>query len=397
MKTAIRAYIGYPAAVVLIFMFCLFQGQAFASNVDARAAVVLDGQTGRILFAKNPNAKLQPASTTKLVTSMVVLDRMNPDTVVTISREAAMTPSVAPRLRAGDKLTIKDLLSLALIRSVNAAAVALAESVSGSETKFVGLMNEKVHAIGADNTRFINASGLPGDGQHITAFDLALIMKESLRYPLMREIINTRMQQVHTEDGRRLSLRNTNHMLWNDEDVLGGKTGFTRSAGHCLAFAVQKGNTLMVASLLGETNRSKVWDNSATLLALAEDVVSGKSQPEISYTVDAETPFMVAAKRKAYVKRDGRRGGYRHLVSNRVDGKDRGRLTKKDRGKAGSDRGKISRKDRGKVSKDKRLNSVRDRVRGEAAAKKQVKNRARNKNKNKMAGAGGKRSSVRAS
>jgi|WetSurMetagenome_2_1015567.scaffolds.fasta_scaffold00069_29 serine-type D-Ala-D-Ala carboxypeptidase (penicillin-binding protein 5/6) len=375
--------------IVAALIFCILPGASHAANIDARAAVVLDGQSGKILFAKNPNTKLQPASTTKLVTAMVVLDRMDPETVVTISKEAATTPSVAPRLRVGDKLTIKDLLRLALIRSVNQAAVALAESVSGSEKKFTRLMNEKAHAIGADNTRFINAHGLPGDGQHITAFDLALIMKESLRYPLVREIINTRMQQVYTEDGRKLSLRNTNHMLWNDEDVLGGKTGYTRSAGHCLAFAVQKGDTLMVASLLGETNRSKVWDNSTTLLALAEDVVSGKSSPEIYYTVDAERPFMLADKRKANVKR----GGYKHLVSKKIV-RDRGKLTR-DRGKAGKDKGKLA-KNRGKADKDK-VSKVRDRVRGEAMAKKNLRNKANHKNKHKVAGAKGKRSSGRIS
>jgi D-alanyl-D-alanine carboxypeptidase (penicillin-binding protein 5/6) len=276
--------------------------------------VVLDGQSGKILYAKNPNTRLQPASTTKLVTAMVVLDRMDPGTVVTVSKEAARTPSIAPRLRAGDKLTIRDLMRLALIRSVNAAAVALAEAVSGTEQEFVQLMNEKVRAIGAENTEFINASGLPGEGQHITAFDLSLIMKESLRYPVVREIINTRMDKVYTESGRGLSIRNTNHLLWNDDDVVGGKTGFTRSAGHCLAFAVQKGDTVIVASLLAETDRSKIWDNSATLLAFGEEVLTGKRQPEIYYTADAEAPFMMAAKSKSYQKR----AAYKQLASNKA-------------------------------------------------------------------------------
>jgi D-alanyl-D-alanine carboxypeptidase (penicillin-binding protein 5/6) len=299
------------AAVVIALTFSIFSGFSYADDIDARAAVVLDGQSGKILFAKNPNARLQPASTTKLVTAMVTLDRMSPDTVVTISRHAATTPSVSPRLRVGEKLTIRDLLNLALIRSVNQAAVALSEAVSGSEDRFVGLMNDKAKAVGADNTEFINASGLPGEGQHITAFDLALIMNEALRYPLIKEIINTRMSKVFTEDGRGLTVRNTNHLLWNEEDIVGGKTGFTRSAGHCLAFASQKGDSLMIATLLGETNRSKIWTNSTTLLAYGEEVLVGKRQPQIYYTVDAEAPFMLAEKRKVRDKR----GKYKHLVS----------------------------------------------------------------------------------
>jgi serine-type D-Ala-D-Ala carboxypeptidase (penicillin-binding protein 5/6) len=322
-------YICFTAVFFAIFALSLFSGKAFADDIDARAAVVIDGQSGKILFAKNPNAKLQPASTTKLITAMVVIDKMDPETVVTISKNAANTPSVSPRLRPGEKLTIRDLLSLALIRSVNSAAVALAEAVSDSESRFVRLMNEKARAIGADNTKFINASGLPGPGQHITAIDLALIMKEALRYPLIRETINTRTSKVYTEDGRGLSVRNTNHMLWNDEDVLGGKTGYTRSAGHCLVFASQKGNSLLVASLLGESNRSKVWDNSSTLLAFGEDVINGKRQPQVYYTIDADTPLMVAAKRKSYDKR----GKYKHLVSKKKVMKERNKsehVSKKD-------------------------------------------------------------------
>jgi serine-type D-Ala-D-Ala carboxypeptidase (penicillin-binding protein 5/6) len=320
-KTITDTYIRIATVVIAAMTLFIFTGASFADEIDARAAVLIDGQSGKILFAKNPNARLQPASTTKLVTAMVTLDSMDPETVVTISKNAAMTPSVSPRLRVGEKLTIRDLLSLALIRSVNSAAVALAEATAGSEDRFVRLMNDKVQTIGADNTMFINASGLPGEGQHITAFDLALIMKEALRYPVIREIINTRTSKVFTEDGRGLMVRNTNHMLWNDEDVVGGKTGFTRSAGHCLAFAVQKGDTTLVATLLGETNRSKIWTNSSTLLAFGDDVLTGKRQPQIYYTVDAEAPFMLAAKRKSYDKR----GKYKHLVSKKKVTKERAR------------------------------------------------------------------------
>jgi len=328
-KTTTNAYIHFAAAFVALFALCFFSGPSFADDIDARAAVLIDGHSGKILFAKNPNAKLQPASTTKLITAMVAIDKLDLETVVTISKNAASTQSVSPRLRPGEKLTVRDLLSLALIRSVNSAAVALAEAVSDSETRFVRLMNEKARAIGADNTKFINASGLPGPGQHITAFDLALIMKEALRYPVIRETITTRTGKIYTEEGRSLSVRNTNHMLWNDEDALGGKTGYTRSAGHCLVFASQKGDSLLVASLLGESNRSKVWDNSATLLAFGEEVINGKRQPQIYYTIDAETPFMLAAKRKSYEKR----GKYKHLVSKKKVVKERGkpeRVSKKD-------------------------------------------------------------------
>jgi len=279
--------------LLLIFHFSLLT--SYADDVSARAAVVIEGTSGNILYAKNPNVKLFPASTTKLVTAMVVLDRMDPESVVTISEEAARTPSVSPHLRTGEKLKIKDLLNIALIRSVNSAAVALAESVSGSEEAFAKLMNEKALSIGAENTRYVNASGLPGDGQYITAYDLSLIMKESLRYPMIREIINTRAQQVYTEGGRKISVKNTNHLLWSDEDVVGGKTGYTRAAKHCFVCAGQKGDNVLIAAVLGESVRSELWHDASTLLARGEDVLSKKREPEIYYTSVSQTPVVYAS------------------------------------------------------------------------------------------------------
>jgi serine-type D-Ala-D-Ala carboxypeptidase (penicillin-binding protein 5/6) len=286
------------AALILLSIPAVLSADEVSDNIRARAAVVLEGNTGKILYAKNPNTRLQPASTAKLVTAMVVFDRLDPDTVVTVSKEAARIPTVSPRLRPGEKLTVRDLLNLTLIRSVNSAAVALAEAVAGSEKDFVPLMNEKVKAIGAENTAYINASGLPGEGQHITAYDLSLIMKKALRYPGIREIINTRLNRIYTENGRGLFVRNTNHLLWNDDDVVGGKTGFTRSAGHCLAFAVQKGEGVLITSILGESVRGNIWQDSNMLLRAGEDVLANRRAPELYYTADAEDPIKVVTSKK---------------------------------------------------------------------------------------------------
>jgi len=179
-----------------------------SDDISARAAVVIDSASEKILYAKNPNLKQPPASTTKLITAMVALDRLNPDSIVTISENAANTPSVSPHLRKGERFSVRDLLYLALMRSVNSAAVALAEAVAGSEDAFVSMMNDKASHLGAENTRFVNASGLPGPNQHITAFDLAIIMKKSLGYSLIREVINTRAKEIFSESGRRIFVKN---------------------------------------------------------------------------------------------------------------------------------------------------------------------------------------------
>jgi len=251
--------------IFLSVIFILIHGISMASEISARAAVVMDKDSGEILFAKKMNLKLPPASTTKLVTAMVALDELAPDTIVTVSEHAANTPSVEPKLIVGQKLSAKELLYLALMRSVNGAAVALAESIAGSEASFVKIMNKKAYALGAKNTRFINASGLPGQGQYTTAKDLAVLLKESLKYPLISEIINTRIKIIDMEN-KSVLLKNTNYLLWTDEDQIGGKTGYTRAARHCLVSASRRYGRTLIVALLGERMRDNLWEDTLKLL-----------------------------------------------------------------------------------------------------------------------------------
>lgn len=267
---------------LLLSLCCLGPDICAGESVSAKAAVVIDGSSGRILFAKNPHLRLPPASTTKLVTAMVALDRMAPDTIVTISGHAAGTPSVSPRLRQGERFTVRDLLCLSLMRSVNGAAVALAEAAAGSEDGFVTLMNEKTLRTGAENTRFVNASGLPGEGQSITAYELAGIMKEALSYPLIRDIISMKEVKVRSLGGRRLAVKNTNSLLWSDEDLLGGKTGYTRAARHCFVCAAEKGQNTIIVALLGESARGGLWHETSLLLEKGQDVLAQRAEPMIS-------------------------------------------------------------------------------------------------------------------
>ncbi|MBI5849035.1 MAG: D-alanyl-D-alanine carboxypeptidase [Nitrospirae bacterium] len=225
------------AFLSLAFCLLLSVSTAFGEEIKARGAVVMEAGTGRVLFAKNPELRLFPASTTKLMTALVVLDRMRPDDIVTVSARAAAAPPTKVGLRPGFTLTIKALLHAALIRSANDAAVALAEAVAGSEEGFVELMNMKAASLGLYNTRFINPNGLPGPGQYTTALELAQIMREALRHPLLQEILGTRVAEISTVDGRTKKISNTNHLLWSDQDLILGKTGYTRDARHCFVSA----------------------------------------------------------------------------------------------------------------------------------------------------------------
>jgi len=252
-------------------------------EIMARAAVVMESEGEKILYAKNPGLKQPPASTTKLVTAMVVMDYMKPEEIVTVSKKASSTSSVRPRLKGSEQFTVEDLLYVTLMKSDNGAAVALGEAVSGSERAFVEKMNEKAYRLGARNTRFINASGLPGPGQYITAHDLAKIMNESLRYPLIRKIILTKVKKVHSLDGRSIFLTNTNKLLWSEDNLLGGKTGYTRSARHCLAFAAEKGDSTLVAAVLGESRRSTLWQDAKKLISRGFTILTDELEPIIYF------------------------------------------------------------------------------------------------------------------
>jgi D-alanyl-D-alanine carboxypeptidase len=135
-----------------------------AEEIKSGAAVVMDSATGRVLFAKNPDLRMMPASTTKLMTALVVMERSRLSDVVTVSKKAACSPATKIGLKKGDNITIETLLYSALMKSANDAAVVLSEAVGGSEEEFVDLMNRKAISLGLNNTRFINSNGLPGAG-----------------------------------------------------------------------------------------------------------------------------------------------------------------------------------------------------------------------------------------
>jgi len=263
---------------------------ASAAAIQSRAAVVMDAATGRLLYAKNPERCLMPASTTKLMTALVVLDNAGLGDVATVSRRASRTAPLTAGFHEGDKVTIETLLYAALVRSANDAAVVLAEAVAGSEEAFVKLMNMKAIAIGADNTKFINANGLPGKGQYITALDLAKIMRQAIQHPVLREILGTRMAEVSTESGKTIFLKNTNRLLWSDKDIVGGKTGYTRGALHCFVCAGERENGTLIVAVLGTPSRSLLWKESEDLMEIGSKVMNHQEEPTVYLTKAAYSP-----------------------------------------------------------------------------------------------------------
>ncbi len=271
-------------AVFFLFSFCCVPFVVHADEILSRAAIVMEASTGRILYGKNPNLRLLPASTTKLMTAMVTLDRVNPGDTVVISRNAESCSPVKARFRVGEKVTVETLLNAALIKSANDAALALAEGVAGSEEKFVEMMNEKAIALGMADTRFVNATGLPAEGQYITAYDLARMLRQALKYPLIKEIISTKASRISTEDGRQIFIKNSNKLLWSDDTVLGGKTGYTRAAKHCFVCASEQGSETVIAAVLGAPYRERLWKESEILIEKGFSIAAGKEEPVMYFT-----------------------------------------------------------------------------------------------------------------
>jgi D-alanyl-D-alanine carboxypeptidase (penicillin-binding protein 5/6) len=287
--------------VVLLFtVYCLLSTVCFADDISSKAVVVMEASTGRVLFAKNPTLRLPPASTTKLVTAMIVLDKARLSDMITISERATKVPSLREtKFKEGEAATVETLLYAALIRSANDAAFALAEHVAGSEEKFVELMNRKVRIIGARDTRFINATGLPGKGQRITVYDLAKIMRYALRYPMIKEIISKREAEISTEEGRVIPLENTNKLLWSDNGAVGGKTGYTRAARHCFVHAGERDDETVIVALLGAPSRKILWDEAKRLEARGFDVLANNEQPVVYF---AKADYQKSSKIKTYSK-----------------------------------------------------------------------------------------------
>jgi D-alanyl-D-alanine carboxypeptidase len=255
-----------------------------AYEFNSRSTVVMEASTGRILYAKNPNLRLPPASTTKLMTAIIAIEEKNLSDVVKISKNASLVAPLKAGFKEGDEVTVETLLYAALLKSGNDAAVALAEAVAGSEEMFVYLMNRKAEAIGLTDTKFINPHGLPGPDQYITAFDLSIMMRYALRYPKLKEIIGTRVAEVSRGNGNDLYLRNTNRLLWSDEGLIGGKTGYTREARHCFVCAAEREKDTVIAALLGSPSRINLWKETENLIHKGFNILANKEESVVYFT-----------------------------------------------------------------------------------------------------------------
>lgn len=260
----------------LITVFCcavmaLFVPHAQAEEGErvessARAAILIERNTGTVLLQHNAQEALPMASTTKVMTALMALEYGKLDEVVTVGRNAYGVPGTSIYLSLGEQITLRDLLYGLMLSSGNDAAVAIAEHIGGNTENFCRMMTQRAAELGCMNTVFVNPHGLPVHGHHTTAYDLALIAREAMKHNLFRQIVSTQRASIPWE-GRSYSriLNNKNKLLVSYEGATGIKTGYTKAAGRCLVFGAQRAGMEVIGVVL---NCSDWFDEAARLMDL---------------------------------------------------------------------------------------------------------------------------------
>ena len=250
-------------AIGLLFFFFNIVTSSNAERLGAVAYCVLDGKTQKVVKHQNGFKAYAPASTVKLLTALVAIDRLPLKKVLTTSRQATAVCPIKLGLQTGEQITCQDLLIALLLKSANDAAVVLAEGVAGSQAEFAKLLNERASRIGCKKSHFVTPNGLPARGQYSCAYDLALIAYEASRYTAIREILALKEYRM-TINGRQLRVVTHNKMLWLPHPVY-GKTGWTRQAGNTFAGFTVAGEHFLTLAVLGSPRRKILWQELATL------------------------------------------------------------------------------------------------------------------------------------
>lgn len=225
-------------------------------EVNARIALIYDRASGRAIYSKNGDKETPMASTTKIMTAIVVLENANLKDVVTINSKAAGIGGSRLGLKKNDKITVNDLLYGLLLRSGNDAAVALAIHVGGSIEGFADMMNQKAQEMGLKNSHFIVPHGLDNDGHYTTAYELAKMADYALKIDKFKEIVSTKIATIYI-NGYSKKINNTNQLLGSINGVYGVKTGFTNGAGRCLVSACKRGELDIITVIIG-ANTTKI-------------------------------------------------------------------------------------------------------------------------------------------
>lgn len=234
-------------------------------SINARHAIVIERTTNSILYGKKENERCKMASTTKIMTAIIVIENGNLNETVEISSRAAGTGGSRLGVKKGDKITVSDLLYGLLLCSGNDAAVALAENVSGSVEKFAEIMNQKAKELNLKDTNFVTPHGLDNEDHYTTPYELACIANYALTNKKFLEIVSTTNYTIIL-NGYSKSLHNTNELLGYLNGVYGVKTGFTNGANRCLVTTIKRNNLDIICVVLGcDTKKDRTRDSIALI------------------------------------------------------------------------------------------------------------------------------------
>ena len=268
-----------------IFVFCLIAsillslvpagianqtGAATGPGISATSAVLVDARSGQVLFEKNAHEQRSIASTTKIMTAIIVLERAKLDEIVTVSNSASSVGESALFLRTGEKISVRELLYALLLQSANDVAVALAEHIGGSVAGFAELMNRKANSIGAEDTHFANPHGLYDANHYSTPYDLALITRYCFEDGRFTKIVATKEHDIPRQGKNQpTKVKNHNKLLWNYPYANGVKTGFIRQAGYCLISSANKNGVQLISVVLNSPSSDACFEDSQNLLEYA--------------------------------------------------------------------------------------------------------------------------------
>ncbi len=249
-------------AVLIVLLMSSEQGMAYRLffsrhkgpyHLTANTALLWDPARKQCYFDLGADREVFPASTTKVLTALLVLENLSLDKYVTVSQHATQVPQTKLGLRAGESYRVRDLLYGLILKSANDAAVTLAEAVAGSEGKFVDMMNARAMQIGAMHSHFANPHGLPSQGpQFTTASDMALIFTQALKNDFFRQAITFKYLVIYSKEGHRFFLKSHNRSLFlNWKRHVFGKTGYTIEAQSCFVGYIPKGNDILIIAVYG--------------------------------------------------------------------------------------------------------------------------------------------------
>lgn len=288
-------------AIMLIFLFCL-QSFAYAVSVTAESAILVEVSTGRIIFEKNSTKQMYPASTTKMMTAILVIENCDLQETVTVSETALQnipTGYVTCDLSVGEEISVNDLLYALMVPSANDAAYVLAEHVAGSVDSFADMMNNKAREIGCTNTHFVNPNGIHDSKHYSTAYDLYLIAKYCMQNETFRNIVSTKeytLPATNKHEAADRSFTTTNDLLNPDKTnyyktAIGIKTGHTSMAGHCLVSESSREGLDFISVVLNSETDNKRFQDSVKLFDYGYDnytLTKVKEKNQLIETIEVE-------------------------------------------------------------------------------------------------------------